>query len=165
MTDDTNAQAAAAEPRKIEGIGGWLILPILNVVVCVGVLAILVVMQLPDIIAPPPGYWGKDVFASGQFFSYGFVLFSTALAAFGIYCLVRLFQKKTQTPRLMIAFLLLWVIWAIGNAAGLWFFGSDQELDAGMNDALRNVGQSILPTIIWVWYFRVSVRVKNTFVR
>ena len=162
---DTNAQAAAAEPRKPEGIGGWLLVPVLSLIVGTAMLALFALMHSLDILDPPPGTWGNNVFASGEFFLGTFLVFSLATAAFGVYCIVTTFQRKQRAPLLMIAFMVLLIVWSIGNAAGLWFFGSDKELDAGMTDAIRGIVQTLFATAIWITYLRVSVRVKNTFVR
>jgi hypothetical protein len=161
---DTNAQAAAVAPRKLEGIGGWLLVPVANVVICAVVLGLFALMHAPDVLDPPAGTWGKNIFASGEFFLGTFLVFSLAAAAFGVYCLVATFRRKRRAPQLMIAFFILFIAWNIANAAGLWVFGSDEELDAGMTDAIRGVVQSLFASAIWIAYLRGSVRVKNTFV-
>lgn len=151
---------------EVSGIGGWLLLPILHLLLDVFWFGYLIYQALAlGVSTVPAGSTpgSPDISSSGAMASVAFVVFDFFVLIYALYCLVRFFQKKEQVPALMIGFYVLIILKAFINAALLDTF---PELGSGQDeyDAWRAVIQSIIAGAIWISYFRTSVRVQNTFV-
>ena len=120
--------------KELEGIGGWLILPFIHLFVYI----IIVLIDLVSI---------SEVLQELVLF-----VLSIDLILLGMYIvtLIFAFQKKRIAKNLFIASYSANIIVALILAFG---FG-----------ATENLASSILGGVLWVWYFSVSERVKNTFV-
>lgn len=145
------------------GLGGWLILPIIGIVLT-PILGVVSLMQsLPDFrnlgyLEPLQG---------------GFVVFETAFNALlqlvaPVVLMVFLFGRRLQFPRLYQIFLatnLVWVILDLALAYGLFqsVFATGQAAFWD-RETIRALVQAIVGCAIWIPYMSMSVRVKNTFV-
>ncbi len=160
------------------GIGGWLILPILHLIADIVIFVLIFVQAAapqmsPTIAAPsgpvlPPAPVSGVAVApgpsQGEFASVAFLVFTAAIAAYTIYCLVRFFQKKEQVPALMTGFYSLIIAKAFLNLVLLNIY---PELITGPGDtpeAVRGIVRAVVSGAIWIAYFNRSVRVQNTFV-
>jgi hypothetical protein len=178
----SQAESSQAEPEyELKGIGGWLILPLLHLVANAGMIAVMVVTSFlegydmaeaqgtpdgggdggtPDVLAEL-----SALFTPAFLASIGVLLIASWVFLFAIFCLVRFFQKKKHVPKLMIGFYVLLVALTVANAAALHWF---PELSMGpddMKDAMIGLVRVGIAAAIWIPYFLVSERVKNTFVR
>jgi hypothetical protein len=125
--------------KKIEGIGGWLILP------TIGLFFSGLVWVLSFFI------WGFLVIKEFSLYNLTFFLISIILGFLTIYTLILEFKKKKEFPQ--------WVI--ITLVAGVVATLILSVFDGQYSDLIS----SIAGAAIWIWYFSVSVRVKNTFVK
>ena len=155
-----------AVPDGPQGLGGWLILVGLGVVVTpLRILAQLAAVHLP--------LWGSDEWklltAPGSEFYrpgvaplvYGEVVVNLLLAAAAVYTAVLFFKKSRHFPRWFVILLLASPAVVIGDAlATAAVFPEEQALDA---DTSKEVGRSVLALLIWIPYIAQSKRVKNTF--
>jgi len=125
---------------KIEGIGGWLILPTIGLFLnAIGWLLIFAT-------------WESLLFSEKSGL-YDLIIFLTSviISFLEIYSLVLEFKKKKEFPKWAIA--TLWV----GVVATILLSVSDGDYSY--------VFGTTIGAMIWTRYFNVSVRVKNTFIR
>jgi Protein of unknown function (DUF2569) len=171
-------RAAAPREKGPEGIGGWLLLPVLHLILA---LAYFVYGFIKGFASPagegarlatgsgtaPPVATASDAAPSlAAAALIAFSLFSIALALYTIYCLVRLFQKKESAPRLMIGFYAMNLVLAVFYYLLLNVYPDLMTDPIGeMGGALKGIFQSAVFAALWISYFRVSVRVENTFTR
>ncbi len=123
--------------KKIEGISGWLLIPVIGLV-------IVLIIYLFDIF-------------SLLFFPYDnnliglFLIIDIGLFVLGIYILTLVFKKKKETPSFFIIY--LWI--SVGAVLFLSIITKDSTGLLG----------GIIKAIIWTLYFKKSKRVKNTFMK
>lgn len=161
---DTRIQNAPPPRDGPEGIGGWLILPVLMLVLLI-VAAGLQLTVFPDV---------AELAASLSSIQRYMISAQIAFNAFlGIICpivlLVLLFQKKRRFPRLFVIWAIAFAVFAVVNRAmatlmfgGMLGDGWRQMLSLSN---LRSLILSILPVVIFIPYMRMSRRVRNTFVQ
>ena len=150
-TPDLAGQSEAPEPQFV-GIGGWLILPAIGLVLgpIIGVVGLITGLALYT-----------DVEAAGYGGVYALeILVQIALLAFLIYTATRFFGKKRNAPAYCIT------LFVLGVAAS--FILLVIELGAGAEvfaiESGKALAQGTISAAIWIPYFRVSKRVKATFV-
>ena len=153
------------EPR---GLGGWLILPAIGLFI----LPIRLLFSLNNDFLPifQQGYWEilttpgseayHELWAPLIIFE---VIGNIIFVIFDIILIFLFFVKSFRFPVLYIVFLALNLTFV---AADL-FFANSIPAVAAQNDAesVMQIVRSIIGAIIWIPYFLVSVRVKNTFVK
>jgi hypothetical protein len=157
-----------AEPKELKGIGGWLWLPLLQLV---WTLIMIVVATVGRLKAHPPAAVIHDTAGHPIFLMLAVVAAAVMLAQLllGLFCLVRFLQQRAELPRLM-------TIWyGIGIALCVLVpiqFALDQDVFAKAIDVTAtSSGLGFRSTFIiamcglLILYFDVSKRVKNTFVR
>ena len=162
--DQPAAAEAAAGPR---GIGGWLILPMLGLIFTpfrmgyqfvTDLLPVLNATTWQALTSPSsPNYhplWAPLI---------GFeVVANIAVFAFGLWVLIQFFSKSKSTPRLYIIWMASLAIMQIVDVA----LANQIPAVAAQPDAqsMKDVGRALLAAAIWIPYFLVSKRVRNTFV-
>ncbi|MED1945635.1 MULTISPECIES: DUF2569 domain-containing protein [Brevibacillus] len=96
---------------------------------------------------------------------YGNILLEVGLLAFSLTLLVFYFRKKKRAPHLFVGLILFYLIL---NMIDLLAWASFDNLFGDTSQYVKQSGLSLLHTcitaMIWVPYFRLSERVKNTFV-
>jgi Protein of unknown function (DUF2569) len=150
VTDLTELPAPPVDPQLV-GIRGWLIGPAIGFVLGPIIGALMLVGDLglySD--AAAAGYGG--LYALG-------LLVGVGQLAFSIYAATRFFGKKRNAPSTMIALLLTNVA-----AAGVLLLialgvGAEDFTESG-----THLGKTAITAAIWIRYFRVSKRVRATFV-
>lgn len=149
-------------PQGTEGIqiGGWLILPAIGLVLTPFVLLFQIFSE---------NYFHKDIWNGfheagyenadalnlylGFEFSYNILFF-----IYAILLIVLFFKKRSNVPMLMVFF--------YGANLVMILFGSFVLNQAGINDPTfaKDLFRSAFSALIWIPYFLMSTRVKNTFV-
>lgn len=125
-----------AEKDEVEGISGWLILPTIGLFIAAAIWSLLGIGLILTISEEPELI---------------ILLVAVIMAFLTIYSLVLEFRKKKEFPK-----------WAIVT---LWAgFTANAALSVSDGDYSGALG-TIASSIIWTWYFNVSKRVKNTFVK
>ena len=130
----------ADKNKKIEGIGGWLILPTIALFLGAGIWLFNFFIWGLLLLSEESGLYELII-----------VLTSAIMAFLAIYSLVLEFKKKKEFPK-----------WAI---ATLWAGVVATILLSVLDGDYSDVFGTIIGSVIWTWYFNVSVRVKNTFVK
>ena len=146
-------QAPLAESLEDQppAIGGWLILPAIGLVLSITLAAIglFVALSLADRV--PSRYEG--IFA--------FTLFvETAFTIFIIYVDTRFFGRKQNAPTMVITMLAAGVL--IYLSLMMIAHASDAEIFA--SQSMKILVRNGIAAAIWIPYFRLSERVKRTFI-
>jgi heme/copper-type cytochrome/quinol oxidase subunit 4 len=148
-----------------EGIGGWLLLPLLMLI---GMPLYIGWLTMTRLNAHTPmadlhGMAGHPVFIALT----GFILAAVAVKLMlGLYCLVQLLRKKESVPRLA----RMWFGLAIALCVLVpVLYALDRELystviDPDVAPSVRDAALNIFWNGLWLLYFELSKRVKNTFV-
>jgi hypothetical protein len=153
--------------RGPEGIGGWLILPLLGLLFTPFVAAITLATHS---LAPfTEGYF--STLTNPEFEQYHplwavlLILEPVATCLVGgmaVWGLVLLFRKAKGFPRFMIAYYAFNMLFAITDA--VLGFQIPIVAERGGPELLAQVARTCIPAAIWIPYMRRSKRVKNTFV-
>ena len=150
------------------GIGGWLWLALLQLVSTPILLALSILGRLK---AHPPAAAFHDMAGHPIFLVLTNVILLAMIAQIllGVFCVVQFLRKKKSVPRLMTVF------YGLGIALTVLVpmqFALDQNLFAKVVDEAATSGQlgfrtSINLAILGIFllYFGISKRVKNTFIR
>jgi hypothetical protein len=144
--------AVGSANQKYVGIGGWLILPAIGLVLglIVGVLGLLACFGMYSDIAKA-GYGGIYMLE---------ILVIIGLIGFTLYAAILFFKKKNNAPNAIITLLILSLV----SSVVLLII----ELGAGAEPFAIETGKQLVREIIsaaiWIPYFRTSERVKATFV-
>lgn len=165
-TATTQTPTAAVGAPGPQGLGGWLILPILyliSTVVLSGYYLYFEGLDWEGIFALATGQVDPDY----QWLLWPMLLstvMAVELVAFAIYLLVILFQKKRALPRLMVCFYSALLI-----VMGIEFYMSFQyavftQTPEELVEATRDLFHAVFMAVIWIPYFLRSKRVKATFV-
>ncbi len=160
---DTHIQDAPPRDGP-EGIGGWLILPVVMLVLLI-VAAGLQLTLFSDVVE-----LASSLPTIQRYIISAQIVFNALL---GIICpivlLVLLFQKKRSFPRLFVGWAMVFAVFAVINrlAAILMFGGilSDAWRQLLSPSNLQSLILSILPVVIFIPYMLKSRRVRNTFVQ
>jgi hypothetical protein len=154
-------------PTGPRGIGGWLVLPLLGLIVTPIRIAIQTVRDLAPAFSPatwealttPGGPAYDPMWAPVIVFE---AVASFTLVAFTLILLWLFFRKSRRVPLLMI----LWLLTTIGLQVADLALAAQIPVIASQPDpqSLGELARSAVGALIWIPYFLVSKRVKNTFV-
>lgn len=163
--DDVAAPAAATGPQ---GIGGWLILPLLGLIATpfrVGFLTLRDLLpafqpETWNVLTTPGSGFYHPLWAPMLIFE---VTANCVVILFSIVLLWLFFKKSKRVPMLVIT----WYLVIIGAQIVDEILGGRIPAVAAADDgtSLRELARSVGTALIWIPYFLVSKRVKNTFVR
>jgi hypothetical protein len=161
MATNPEVQVSAQENPKLEGISGWLLLPLIQLIVGPFFIAFAWThLLLHPALMPSFAFHGTSKDLIFGLLGAMIVLISLAKFFFGLFCLTRFLGKNHATPRMMIG----WYALIIMGAA---------LLMSQIAVITRNIGSVltsdpiflIVMSAILIVYFTTSVRVKNTFVK
>lgn len=159
---------AELNEKTYEGIKGWLILPLLGLLIAPFRIALLMYRDFWPLFSE--GYWSvlttpgseeyHPLLAPLLVFEVGGNLLIIVLDLVALWFF---FKKSHLAPKIIIAFLIIDVL----------FVGGDFSLShvipglAPKSDpeSARELARAIVGVVIWIPYFLVSKRVKSTFVR
>ena len=147
-----------------KGFGGWLILPIIGLVISPFTMGFSFFSDLLPVLTSD--LWAKinDKSLPGHqpmlapLIIYEVVV-NVAMIAFTLFVMFFFFQKSRRTPRLYIIWLILLAAMQIVDA--MLASSAGVRIDG---QGIRDLVRSVAAAAIWVPYFLVSRRVKNTFV-
>lgn len=148
------AEDQTAGPKP-SGIGGWLIFPAIGLIL--GPLYLLYGQQ-----EQPARLQMVPVGSLVQIFLIFEVAGTLALIALLVYTAVRFFGRKADTRRLYLVFLLAYLAFTLVDAALASVILHVPMLDL---DSLFITVPVAFICAVWIPYFLVSKRVRNTFVR
>lgn len=167
-TEALEPESAAELGYGPRGIGGWLILPLLGLVgSLISLGSALATVYLP-LFAAGGGWWVVVDKSDASYHPWWapLILFeiATNVAFVGliVVLLYLVFRKSRRFPRLMIGYLISSFVVALVD---LGWAEQIPALAAEPNaDSIAGIVRGVVGAMIWVPYFLVSQRVKNTFV-
>jgi hypothetical protein len=144
---------AMAEPQ---GIGGWLILPVIGTLLLPLMTAYAAFAAFQDVVV----LLNASVSTALAAFIVVEFLYNFGLVIAWIFAAVLLFRHKRLYPRMFVALL---VITLVGTALDLAVAAMAFDIKLDSSD-VRSTVRSVVGLAIWGPYMHKSVRVKNTFV-
>lgn len=154
-------------PDGPSGIGGWLILPLIGVIVYPISISLLLINSFLPIFQE--GIWqvlttpGSEAYHKlwAPLIIYE-ITGNIVFILFSIFLALLFFSKSHRLPTLFIVYIALNCVFIVSDyAAGEFIPFVAEESDA---ESLGEVFRSIIAAAIWIPYFLASKRVKNTFV-
>jgi len=148
------------------GLKGWLILPMLGLIITPINLSILLVTTFIPIFTD--GTWTILTSPSSEAYHHlwaPLLIFESignfAFLIGSVFLLVWFFKKSRKLPKYIIIFYIANLLFVTAD----YIFGNLIPIVAESNQAesLREIVKSFIGAVIWVPYFLKSVRVKNTF--
>lgn len=172
MTDDTQASAIPPQPQiapapaqALNGIGGWLILPMLGLFASI----ILQGLNLPDMFQAFAALPAMTDGTQANLISGDLILAIILSIVIPVILLVLMFGRSRKFPRYYIMWAIAAAIFAMLDLALGYMFSHDALEAEGTSffnyDTLRTILSALIGVCIWVPYMLNSVRVKNTFVK
>lgn len=173
-----STEPAVNRPARPSGLGGWMVLPIILLFLTVfAALSVFFVSQLP---AFRSDVW-SDLTTSGTAAYHPlwaptlvFEAFANAvMIVFPILLLVLIFRKRRVAPRFVIGFAFFLLLARVVDSVAVIPLAMDSLRHAGYLDTAHDMTTSALTALvmalvlaaIWIPYFFLSKRVRNTFVR
>lgn len=158
--------------QEHSGIGGWLIVVLIGLFLTIIFIGSTIVNKFLPLLTSGELKllikYGAGANSKLWLFLLGLEFFSSlAIGAFSFITIVFFFMKKRFVPKMMIVLyafnfvvvVLSCILLAIIQATYSFYF-----LEQAMDDSIRTVITSGLKCAVWIPYFIVSNRVKNTFV-
>ncbi len=161
--------ATVKEERNLEGIGGWLILILIGLLVTPFRLGIHLYQNYVPIFSD--GTWEQLTDSSGEIYHPLWaplitfeIVGNLIVLGLGLLTLYFFLRKSKHTPRAAIVWLLTSFVFVIADffLADMIPFIAAQPTDP---ETIKEVAKSTIGAAIWVPYFLVSKRVKATFRR
>ena len=159
------AKATGNEPK---GIGGWLLLPAVGLIIMPFSLAYQFHQDILPALAPETWNTLTNTGSPAYHPLWGVAIVFEVVANVGLFCftlwlLVLFFKKSKKIPKLVIIWLLATAVVQIFDLLLTRQIPLIASHPVSM-DTVKNIGRSIVGIAIWVPYFLRSRRVKNTFV-
>lgn len=152
------------EPR---GLGGWLIIPLIGLIIAlVKMLLALFQIYLPIF---QDGTWSIITNAESEYYHplWGPLVISEMVINIGLvifcgYLLYLFFTKQRLFPKFFIIYMIINVVFLISDTYVASLIPSVAEQRSNGIDP--DLGRAVIGAAIWIPYFLLSKRVKNTFV-
>jgi hypothetical protein len=157
-----------AEEKNIEGLGGWLILVGIGIIISPLRSIALIFSAYSEIFSN--GYWealttpGSEAYnALWASILLGEIIINGALVIAWVFIALLFFSKKIIFPKWYIGILLFTLTSTLVDAlAAKAVMPNEPIFDS---DTVKEFGRALIGTLIWVSYMLVSKRVKATFIK
>ena len=155
------------EEKTPEGIGGWLILVAIGIVVTPIRLIIIMMATYPEIFST--GTWEALTTQGGEAYSplwapiiFGEILINSGILLTWLYIAYLFFSKKLIFPKWYIGLAVFSLVFIIADAFAIkLLIPSEPVFDP---DTIKEFMRSLFAVVVWVPYMLISKRVKATFV-
>ncbi|MWP48406.1 MULTISPECIES: DUF2569 domain-containing protein [unclassified Gilliamella] len=154
-----------AEQKELKGLGGWLIIVAIGLILTFVLLAVHILDGLNSIVFS--GLWSQLTDPNSEDYTPNFAwIFLFEIIGNSLFFIVNgyltylFFTKNYKFPTIFIAFEIINIAFVLLNS-----FFCNSILSFNMNgDTIENVAKAVIHAGIWIPYMLKSVRVKNTFV-
>jgi hypothetical protein len=160
------AMGLVKESPPLKGIGGWLILPLIGLIITIIGVPLTVYKELVPVFTG--GYWQVVTSPASDFYHPLWaptILFellgNLTLVLFAVILLWLLVQHSRWLPKLIIAFFVLNFLFMSGDYVLVGMLPNVQSDPESWKEIFR----SLVACVIWIPYFLESKRVKATFVK
>ena len=157
-----------SEEKNLQGIGGWLILVAIGIVVTPFRIIILMMTTYPEIFSTD--VWevlttqGSDVYSPlWAPIIIGEILFNIGLLFAWFYLAYLFFTKRCTFPKWYIGIAIFSLIFIAADTFAIKLVFPDEPLLDP--DTIKELMRSVITVVIWVPYMLVSKRVKATFTK
>lgn len=153
--------------KELEGIGGWLILVAIGIIVTPIRLFVLIISTYSEIfstgtwdLVTTPGsaaynaLWGPIII--------GEMLINSGMLIAWLYMAYLFFAKKSLFPKWYIAVAVSGLVFIVIDAFAVKLVLPDEPVFD--SDTLKELARSLIMVLVWVPYMLVSKRVKATFI-
>ena len=154
-----------SQEKSLEGIGGWLILVAIGLILSPLRLLMLILTTYPDIFST--GAWEALTTQGSEAYSplwapiiIGEILVNSALILAWLYIGYMFFTKSRHFPRWYIGMTLFSLLFIVADALAIKLVLPDEVFDP---DTAKEFARGLIMVGIWVPYMLVSKRVKATF--
>jgi hypothetical protein len=155
------------EEKNLEGIGGWLILVAIGIVVTPIRLIMLMMTTYPEIFST--GVWEVLTTQGSEAYSplwapilIGEILINSGMLLAWLYMAYLFFSKKMVFPKWYVGLAVFSLIFIIADAFAIKLvMPSEPVFDP---DTIKELMRSLFMVVVWVPYMLISKRVKATFV-
>lgn len=168
MELDLNSETGISERDELNGIGGWLILVAIGIVLTPIRLALATAVTFGPIFTngsweamTTPGseafspYWGPIIVTE--------ILVNLAMLLISFVLVALFFTKKRLFPRLYVGFAIFSFLVVIVDAYAVTLVLPAEQVFT--QETAMEISRSLVMLCIWVPYMLISQRVKSTFVR
>lgn len=171
QVEPKDSQASAHKPGP-EGLGGWLIVVGLGLVATLPMAAFEIWVTLPLLLDDPKGALNRLMMICGTEcpgYIKPILMLNLATIIIGIglhlWSIVLFFAKHLWFPKVFIGTSLLLMTVELLWLSVAWLTSAQGSGASIAGLALYDLAKLVVPTLIWVSYMLMSVRVANTFVR
>jgi len=155
------------EEKNLEGIGGWLILVAIGIIVTPIRLIVLMMSTYPEIFST--GVWEALTTQGGEAYSplwapvlIGEILINSGMLLIWLYMAYLFFSKKVVFPKWYIGLVVFSLAFIIADAFAIKLvLPSEPVFDP---DTIKELMRSLFMVVVWVPYMLISKRVKATFI-
>ena len=157
-----------SEEKNLEGIGGWLILVAIGIVVTPIRIVMLIIATYPEVFSS--GTWEALTTQGSEVYSplwapilIGEILINCGLILAWLYLGYKFFTKNKGFPNWYIGIAVFSLVYILADAFAIKLvLPSEPVFDPATTKELM---RSVMMVVIWVPYMLVSERVKTTFVK
>ncbi len=155
------------EEKNLEGIGGWLILVAIGIIVTPIRLIMLIMSTYSEIFST--GVWEALTTQGGDAYSplwapilIGEVLINCGMLLVMLYMAYLFFSKKVVFPKWYIGLAVASLVFIIADAFAIKLVLPNEPVSA--TDTIKELMRSLVMVVVWVPYMIISKRVKATFI-
>ncbi len=160
-----NFNPAPKVPDTNQAIGGWMVLPLIGL--CLTPFVISGQLFSQDFFNHNTwiGVYNKEaaVPISFLFILGGEIIFNFFLLVFAVFLIIIFFQRRTSLPIFISIFYTVMLIGSIADFAATKLILSSFLTEEDITESVKAISKAFVAAVIWIPYFQVSERVKDTF--